>query len=98
MSDLNIEKILNIYNYFDGIMVTDEKGVIKYYTNFRTDVYSLQMEQIVGKTILEIHPDLAEEDSTIMQGGAPDYRTWRLRYKHLQYAAHYAGRQDCRRY
>ena len=39
MSDLNIEKILNIYNYFDGIMVTDEKGVIKYYTNFRTDVY-----------------------------------------------------------
>ncbi|MGF6375752.1 arginine utilization regulatory protein [Clostridiales Family XIII bacterium PM5-7] len=67
MSDFKIEKILNIYNYFDGIMVTDENGVIKYYTNFRTDVYSLQVEQIVGKTILEIHPDLTEEDSTIMQ-------------------------------
>ncbi len=67
MSDLNIEKLLNIYNYFDGIMVTDEKGVIKYYTNFRTDVYSLQVDRIVGKTILEIHPDLTEETSTIMQ-------------------------------
>lgn len=26
MSDLNIERILNIYNYFDGIIITDEKG------------------------------------------------------------------------
>ncbi|NCE97666.1 sigma-54-dependent Fis family transcriptional regulator [Emergencia sp. 1XD21-10] len=89
MSDLNIEKILNIYNYFDGIMVTDEKGVIKYYTNFRTDVYSLQMEQIVGKTILEIHPDLAEEDSTIMQvlkTGQPIYD----RVEHLT-----TGHGDC---
>ena len=67
MSDLNLDKILNIYNYFDGIMITDEKGVIKYYTNFRTDVYSLHLDQIVGKTVLEIHPELTEEQSTIMQ-------------------------------
>ena len=67
MSDLNLDKILNIYNYFDGITITDEKGVIKYYTNFRTDVYSLQLDQIVGKTVLEIHPELTEEQSTIMQ-------------------------------
>ncbi len=67
MADLNIEKILNIYNYFDGIIITDEKGVIRYYTNFRTDLYSLQLDRIVGKTILEIHPELREEDSTIMQ-------------------------------
>ena len=67
MSDLNLDKILNIYNYFDGIMITDEKGIIKYYTNFRTDVYSLQLDQIVGKTVLEIHPELTEEQSTIMQ-------------------------------
>lgn len=67
MSNLNIEKLLNIYNYFDGIMVTDKNGTIKYYTNFRTDIYSLQIEKIVGKTILEIHPELTEENSTIMQ-------------------------------
>lgn len=33
MAELNIEKILNILNYFDGIIITDEKGVIKYYVN-----------------------------------------------------------------
>lgn len=62
MSDLNLDKILNIYNYFDGIMITDEKGVIKYYTNFRTDVYSLQLDQIVGKN--------SPGDSSGTHGGA----------------------------
>ena len=67
MSDLNIERILNIFNYFDGAIITDDKGVIQYYVNFRTDVYNLRMSEIVGKTILEIHPELTEETSTIMQ-------------------------------
>lgn len=63
----NIESILNIYNYFDGIIVTDKNGIINYYVNFRTDVYNLRLNQIIGKSILEIHPELKEEDSTIMQ-------------------------------
>ena len=63
----NIESILNIYNYFDGIIVTDKKGIINYYVNFRTDIYNLRLNQIIGKSILEIHPELKEEDSTIMQ-------------------------------
>lgn len=67
MSEFNIERLLNIFNYFDGTIITDEKGVIQYYTNFRTDIYNLRIENIVGKTILEIHPDLTEETSTIMQ-------------------------------
>lgn len=44
-----------------------KRGVIRYYANFRTDVYNLRLEQIVGKTILEIHPELTEETSTILQ-------------------------------
>lgn len=67
MSNFDIEKLLNIYNYFDGIIITDEKGVITYYSNLRTDIYNLRIDQIIGKTILEIHPELSEEDSTIMQ-------------------------------
>lgn len=63
----NIESILNIYNYFDGIIVTDKNGIIDYYVNFRTDIYNLRLNQIIGKSILEIHPELKEEDSTIMQ-------------------------------
>ena len=63
----NVESILNIYNCFDGIIVTDKKGIINYYVNFRTDIYNLRLNQIIGKSILEIHPELKEEDSTIMQ-------------------------------
>ena len=63
MSNFDIEKLLNIYNYFDGIIITDEKGVITYYSNLRTDIYNLRIDQIIGKTILEIHPELSEEDS-----------------------------------
>ena len=63
----NIESLLNIYNYFDGIIVTDKNGIINYYVNFRTDIYNLRLNQIIGKSILEIHPELKEEDSTIMQ-------------------------------
>lgn len=63
----NIESILNIYNYFDGIIVTDKNGIINYYVNFRTDIYNLRLNQIIGKSILEIHPELKEEESTIMQ-------------------------------
>lgn len=63
----NFESLLNIYNYFDGIIVTDKNGIINYYVNFRTDIYNLRLKQIIGKNILEIHPEIKEEDSTIMQ-------------------------------
>ena len=63
----NIENVLNMYNYFDSVIVTDERGIIKYYTNMRTDVYSLDIPDIIGKSILEIHPELTEETSSIMR-------------------------------
>lgn len=63
----NFESLLNIYNYFDGIIVTDKNGIINYYVNSRTDIYNLRLKQIIGKNILEIHPEIKEEDSTIMQ-------------------------------
>lgn len=63
----NFESLLNIYNYFDGIIITDKNGIINYYVNLRTDIYNLRLKQIIGKNILEIHPEIKEEDSTIMQ-------------------------------
>lgn len=62
-----VERILDVYNYFDSVIVTDDKGVILYYTNMRADVYWPTEEEIVGKTILELHPELTEETSSIMQ-------------------------------
>ncbi len=63
----NVERILDVYNYFDSVIVTDDKGVILYYTNMRADVYWPTEEEIVGKTILELHPELTEETSSILR-------------------------------
>lgn len=63
----NVERVLNMYNYFDSVIVTDEKGVIRYYTNMRTDVYRPDCKEIVGRSILKLHPELTEETSSIMQ-------------------------------
>ncbi|WZL73717.1 sigma 54-interacting transcriptional regulator [Clostridiaceae bacterium 35-E11] len=72
----NVEWLLNIFNYFDGMIVTDEKGIIRYYSNMRTDIYDLKQSEIIGKSILEIHPELTEETSSIMRvlkDGKPIY-------------------------
>lgn len=76
MSDFDVGKILNIFNYFDGVIITDKNGVIKYYVNFRKDVYNLGIDEIVGKTLMEIHPEMDESESTIMtvlKTGQPIY-------------------------
>lgn len=67
MSLENVEQVLSIYNYFDSVIVTDVNGVIKYYANMRTDIYDLKTTDIIGKTILDIHPELTEETSSIMR-------------------------------
>jgi len=64
---LNIKNLLNLYNYFDSVIITDHKGVIQYYMNMRTDVFDLKRDDIIGKTILEIHPYLTEDTSSIMR-------------------------------
>lgn len=67
MKNFNYERVLNMYNYFDGAIITDEKGVILYYTNLRTDLYDLKLKEIIGRHILEIHPEMKEEESSILQ-------------------------------
>ncbi|MGI6177230.1 MAG: sigma-54 interaction domain-containing protein [Eubacterium sp.] len=81
MGNINIEKLLNIYNYFDGIIITDENAKILYYSNFNTEIYNLHMDQIIGKTILEIHPDMRPEDSTILKV----LKTGKPIYNHIEH-------------
>lgn len=87
MSNINISKLLNIYNYFDGIIITDENAVIQYYTNFRTDLYNIRLDEVIGKTILEIHPEMKEEDSTIMQV----LKTKKPIYNHIEHLTNIYG-------
>ena len=46
-----VEQILSIYNYLDGIMVTDKYGYVEYYVTFRPDVNNLKEKDILRKHV-----------------------------------------------
>lgn len=78
-----VEQILSLYNYVDGLVVTDKKGYIEYYLSYRPDLSQLKDREIRGKHILEVYPELKEENSSIMKvlkTGVPIYNE----YQHLK--------------
>ena len=71
-----VEQILNLYNYIDGLMVTNDKGIAEYYITYRPDINKLREEDVVGKNVCETYPDLDENTSSIMRvlkSGKPIY-------------------------
>lgn len=62
-----VEQILNLYNYIDGLVITDNNGIIEYFQTFRPDVNNLKEKDALGKKVLELYPDLTEETSSIMR-------------------------------
>ncbi|HOF03296.1 MAG TPA: sigma 54-interacting transcriptional regulator [Atribacterota bacterium] len=62
-----LEQILNIYNYIDGLIVTNNKGIAECFKTFRPDINKLKEEDVIGKHILEIYPDLTWETSSILR-------------------------------
>lgn len=62
-----VEQILSIYNYIDGIVVTNQNGYIEYYSTFRPEVNDMKEREVYGKHILEVYPNLTEETSSIMR-------------------------------
>lgn len=60
------EQLLNLYNYIDGIMVANTKGEVEYFITFRPDINHLKESEILGKHILDIYPNLSEEESSIL--------------------------------
>ena len=49
-----VEQLLSIYNYIDGILVTDSKGYIEYFATYRPDVNKLKEKNILHKHITEV--------------------------------------------
>lgn len=62
-----MEQILSIYNYIDGLVVTNKKGIVEYFITYRPDVNRLKQDNVVGKHILDVYPDLTPESSSIMR-------------------------------
>ncbi len=62
----NISQIVSLSNLIDGITITDSEGIFVYYTNFRPDVNDLREQDVLGRHILEVYPELKEENSSII--------------------------------
>lgn len=77
------EQLLNIYNYIDGIIMTDSGGYVEYFTTYRPDVNKLKEKNILHKHITEVYPELTNKTSSIMRvlrSGEPisnEYQTLR---------------------
>lgn len=62
-----MEQIFNIFNYVDGIVVTDKNGIIQYYNNLRPDLNNIDEEEVLGKHILDVYIDFDEKTSNILE-------------------------------
>ncbi|MFA7572479.1 MAG: hypothetical protein WCY24_02045, partial [Lutispora sp.] len=62
-----VEQILSIYNYIDGLVVANKKGIIEYFVTYRPDVNHLKEEDVVGKHVLDVYPELTPKTSSIMR-------------------------------
>ncbi|MDD4200760.1 MAG: sigma 54-interacting transcriptional regulator [Eubacteriales bacterium] len=62
-----VEQILSLYNYIDGLMITDKNGYIEYYATYRPDIINMKEKDLLGKHLLEIYPELSEETSSIFR-------------------------------
>ena len=59
------QEILNLYNYYTGAIITDKEGTIIYYYNRMKDVNSLEADEVIGKSVLQLYPSVKKEDSSI---------------------------------
>lgn len=56
--------ITKIENFVDGLMIVDEKGIIKYNKQFASSIFNLDERESIGKTPMEVFINLTEENST----------------------------------
>lgn len=61
------QELLDIYNYFNGVIIFDRQATAVYYYNNRPDINDLRDDDVIGKNLSQIYPDLDLSDSTIMK-------------------------------
>lgn len=67
MFEKYVEQALNIFSYVDSIVLTDDKGIIKYFHTNRSDINMIDKSRVPGKHILDLYENLTKENSTILK-------------------------------
>lgn len=62
----NILKLIS-ENIYSGIFIVDRNGIVTFYNQSANDLAGVNVENAVGKHLLEIFPKLTKETSTIMR-------------------------------
>ncbi|WP_326908371.1 sigma-54 interaction domain-containing protein [Sedimentibacter sp. MB31-C6] len=62
----NIMKLIS-ENIYSGIFIVDKKGIVIFYNKSANDLAGVNIENAIGKHILEIFPKLTNETSTIIR-------------------------------
>lgn len=61
------QELLRLHNYFDGAIIFDQNAVAVFYFNKHPDLNPLTADEVIGKHLLELYPDLDPAQSTIMK-------------------------------
>ncbi len=76
--------ITKIENFVDGLMIVDENCIIKYNKQFSPFGFTLDESFSIGKTPMEVYPNLSPEDSTcyraVTYGESTKNQLQKLRY------------------
>lgn len=62
----NILKLIS-ENIYSGMFIVDKNGIVIFYNQSANDLAGLNVENAIGKHILEVFPKLTEETSTIIR-------------------------------
>ncbi|MDD3538242.1 MAG: sigma 54-interacting transcriptional regulator [Eubacteriales bacterium] len=62
----HLDRLFQIENFYDGILVTDQNGMIVYYKRKYRDTINAKKQDIIGRSVLEVFP-VTEKSSTIME-------------------------------
>lgn len=62
----NILKLVS-ENIYSGMFIVDKNGIVQFYNQSANDLAGLNVENAIGKHMLEIFPKLSEETSTIIR-------------------------------
>lgn len=62
----HLERLFRIENFYDGILVTDQSGIIVHYSRKYRDTIDSKKQDILGRSVLDVFP-VTEKSSTIME-------------------------------
>lgn len=85
-----LEKISNMYEKLDSVMITNRFGVIEYSANFDQRNKTISNNGYTGKNILEIYPELTKETSSHFRA----IRTGRPIIDEIQHLTDFHGKKQ----